>query len=236
VSDPNVIEATRLTVRYGRHCALAGLDLRVEAGERVALFGPNGAGKTTLLRVLAGLLQPTTGRVVVGGGNPANLREARRRLGFLGHATLLYEELTARENLRFYASLYHVPRADDRVEAVLDRIGLTARGDDRVGTFSRGMQQRLALGRAVLHDPPFLLLDEPETGLDITAGAVLESLLTRGEADRGVVFTSHNIDLGLRLATRMVVLVEGRIARDSPAAGVTRDEIAGLFRPKGLDR
>jgi heme exporter protein A len=194
----------------GRREALAGVDLDVGPGEVVALLGPNGAGKTTLLRVLAGLLRPTDGRVLWDGRPPAT-RE-RRRIGYAGHGSLLYENLTARENLLFYGRLYGVPDAEERARGLLAEEGLTLFTHEPVRRFSRGMQQRLALCRAWLHAPETLLLDEPWTGLDRDATARWERRLAALRAGGGsAVVVLHDHDAAGRLADRLVHLKGGRL-------------------------
>src|SRR4051794_25603212 len=193
------IEATDLGRAYGERVALSGVSLAVEEGETLAVFGANGAGKTTLLRILATLLKPHHGSVkVLGHALPREGYAVRAKIGFLGHEPLLYRDLTARENLRFHARLHDVPAA--RVEELLERVGLAARADDPVHTFSRGMVQRTAVARAVLHAPSVLLLDEPFAGLDPGAAALVEPLLAGGTR----VVISHDpafrgdLALGLR--------------------------------------
>jgi heme exporter protein A len=224
------IEARGLTLAYGATRALAAIDLRVGWGERLAVFGPNGAGKTTLLRALGGLARPTDGALRVGGHSAGSVA-ARRLVGVVAHQTYLYEELTARENLRFYARLYGVDGVDARVDAVLEQVGLYQRRDARVGALSRGMQQRLALARAVLHDPPIQLLDEPDTGLDLASFQILEAfLLGGGGRERTVVLASHDLELGLRLAHRVALLVAGRLVYVHPAAGLDPPALEAIYR------
>jgi heme exporter protein A len=193
------IEATDLGRAYGERVALAGVTLTLEEGETLAVFGSNGAGKTTFLRILATLLRPHRGSVsVLGHALPREGYAVRSKIGFLGHEPLLYRDLTARENLKFHARLHGVPPA--RVEELLEAVGMLARADDPVHTFSRGMVQRTAVARAVLHRPSLLLLDEPFNGLDPGATALLTPLLA--ETTRVVI--SHDpsfrgdLVLGLR--------------------------------------
>lgn len=212
------IEARAVTVSFGEQLALRRATLRVEAGERLALVGPNGAGKTTLLRALAGLLRPASGDIRFGGDSLLQDRDrARRSIGFVGHQSLLYPELTAWENLQFYARLYGVANRAERVAGVLEQIGLSGRRDARLAALSRGMTQRLALARAILHDPPILLLDEPDAGLDVGALGALERIL-RANRRRTVVLTTHDFDQALRLCDRVVILDRGRVA-DEAATG-----------------
>jgi heme exporter protein A len=198
------------------------LDFHVEQGEFVALLGPNGAGKTTFLRILASLSRPSMGSVSIAGYRlPDQAAAVRRRLGVVSHQPLLYGDLTAEENLRFYGRMYGVGNLNQRVAEVLELVGLTARRRDLVRTFSRGMQQRLAIGRAVLHDPDVMLFDEPHTGLDQDASAMLDTVL-REVAARGrtVVMTSHDLARAADLASRFDVLSRGVVT-----ASVKRDEI-----------
>jgi len=218
------IEVVGLRKSFGSLSVLRGVDLKVVPGERALLVGPNGAGKTTLLKILATLLRPTTGYARVAGFDP--VREAdmvRRCVGLVGHQTFLYGELTVGENLAFYARMYGVEDGDRRQE-VLSLVGLSERAGKQTRTLSRGMQQRLALARVALHQPPVLLLDEPDAGLDQQGVAVLDRML-RDSAESGcaILFTSHNLQRGLDMATRVAVLSKGRIvfqaARDRLDAG-----------------
>lgn len=186
-----VIHVRRLIKRFGLKTVLRGLDFQVSQGEFVALLGPNGAGKTTFLRILASLSRPSIGEVRIAGYQLPNQAAAvRRRLGVVSHLPLLYGDLTAEENLRFYGRMYGLDNLDHRVIEVLDLVGLLARRRDLVRTF-RGMQQRLAIGRAVLHDPEVILFDEPHTGLDQDACAMLDRVLREVAAHgRTVVMTS----------------------------------------------
>jgi heme exporter protein A len=216
------LSAESLTARYpGQPTAapaLIDVDLEVEPGERLLLLGPNGAGKSTFIRVFAGLMHAAHGRALVR-GQPA--RSARNLVGVVSHATYLYDELTALENLRFYAELYRVPRPLERAVALLEEVGLAHLANDLVGRLSRGQQQRVTIARALLHDPPVLLLDEPDTGLDLAAFALVAELTTRHQ--RTVILTTHNLATGLRLGTRVGVLARGRLVHQqasvSPADG-----------------
>jgi heme exporter protein A len=201
-----------LTKRFGHVRALRGVDFGLGAGESLAVFGPNGAGKTTLLRILAGLLKPDGGEVWFGGERLERGRAAhRRRVGLISHHSLLYDGLTAAENLVFYARLYGVAGPRAAAERALAGVGLDDRASDLVGTFSRGMVQRLAIARALLHDPEVMLLDEPFSGLDQRASATLRDLLGRLRAERRtMVLVTHNIDEGLELATHVAIQVAGR--------------------------
>ena len=200
------IEVAGLERRFGERRALRGVSVSVPPGATLAVLGPNGAGKSTLLRVLAGLLRPHAGRV-----------DVRGRVGLLGHEPLLYRELTARENLRYHARLHGVPAA--RVEALLDALGLTGRADDRVAELSRGLVQRVAAARAVLHEPDVLLLDEPYANLDPAGAARLAALVGRAEGRTRVV-TSHDPEGALRDADLALGLRDGAVAVAGPARTV----------------
>jgi heme exporter protein A len=221
-SKAPVIQVTKLVKRFGTKTVLSGLDLDVHRGEFVALLGPNGAGKTTFLRILASLSNPSLGEVRVAGHRlPYEAAEVRARLGVVSHMPLLYGDLTAEENLRFYGRLYGIPRISERIDEVLSMIGLGSRRRDLVRTFSRGMQQRLAIGRAVLHDPDVMLFDEPHTGLDQDASAMLDTIFKSVAAQgRTVVMTSHDLVRAEALASRFDVLSRGVIT-----ASITRRQL-----------
>ena len=213
--------------RFGERAALRDVSLELEPGRTLVVFGPNGAGKTTLLRMLATLLRPHAGEVrVLGCALPDGGYAVRGRIGFLGHEALLYRELTGRENLRFHARLHGVART--RVEAVLDAVGMRARADDAVAQLSRGMVQRLAIARAVLHDPELLLLDEPLANLDPAAAAQVEPLIGR-TSGRTRVLTSHDPAGGLAGADLALGLRGGRAALVGAAAQVRPEQIAELY-------
>ena len=207
---------------YGPLPAVRGVDFALAAGEFLALFGPNGAGKSTLLRMLAGLARPTRGEVFIAGQAVTGGEGAwRREIGVLSHQTYLYAGLSAAENLEFYGRLYGLDRLRERVGEALEGVGLWERRGDRVRGFSRGMQQRLALARTLLHDPRVVLLDEPYTGLDPHAAAMLNGVLERlRDGARTVVLVTHNLSQGLELASRVVVQVAGRWVSDEPRAAV----------------
>jgi len=208
-----MIEVKKLTKRFGPKVVLQGLDFQVDQGETVALLGPNGAGKTTFLRILASLSRPLTGLVRIAGFDlPARAAEVRKRLGFVSHLPLLYGDLTAEENLTFFGRVYSVPNLEDRIHEIITLVGLERWKQDLVRTYSRGMQQRLAIGRAVLHNPEVILFDEPHTGLDQDASTMLDSVL-KEVADRGrtILITSHDLGRVSGLAKRFDVLSRGKI-------------------------
>jgi heme exporter protein A len=209
-----MIEVRGLIKRFGNKVVLSGLDFRAEPGEFVALLGPNGAGKTTFLRILASLSRPTMGKVCVAGhALPGQAAAVRARLGVVTHQSLLYDDLTADENLRFYGRMYGVANIVSRIPEILELVGLSTYRREVVRTFSRGMQQRLAIGRAILHDPEVMLFDEPYTGLDQEACDMLDKVL-KEVAGRGrtVVMTSHDLARVEDLASRFDVLSHGVIA------------------------
>jgi len=212
---------------YGERAALRDVSLELDEGRTLVVFGPNGAGKTTLLRMLATLLRPHSGEVrVLGRALPDDGYAVRGRIGFLGHEPLLYRELTGRENLRFHARLHGVDAA--RVEVALDAVGMTARADDPVAELSRGMVQRLAVARAVLHEPELLLLDEPHANLDPAAVAQVQPLIGRASGRTRVV-TSHDPAGGLIGADLALGLRGGRVALLAPAGDVKPAHIAALY-------
>jgi len=211
--------------------ALSGVDLRLAEGDFLTLFGPNGAGKTTLIRILATLMRPSAGRVLIGGLDVAECTaQVRRLIGVVSHQTFLYRDLTAEENLLLYARLYDVPEPRERVREALDRVALGPRACDPVRTLSRGMQQRVSIARAVLHDPAILLLDEPYNGLDQHAAAsltgILQEMALRG---RTVLMTTHDLEQGLALSKRVGILSGGRLAHEGPTAGLTAAAFRSLY-------
>lgn len=227
-----IIQVHHLVKRFGLKVVLRNLDFIVEEGEFVALLGPNGAGKTTFLRILSSLSSPTLGDVKISGFSLPNQAAAvRQRLGIVSHLPLLYGDLTAEENLRFYGRMYAVDSIQVRINEVLDIVGLISRKRDLVRTFSRGMQQRLAIGRAILHDPDVLLLDEPHTGLDQDASVMLDDVLRQVLArKRTVVMTSHDLARASDLASRFDVLSRGRIQASIHNNDLPQDGLLAFYR------
>jgi heme exporter protein A len=227
-APPAAIELEGLTRRYGERVALDDVTLALAPGATLVVFGPNGAGKSTLLRVLATLLRPHEGVArVLGRALPDEGWAVRGRIGLLTHEPLLYRDLSGRENLRFHARLHGV--GFDRVESLLERVGLRVRADDRVHTYSRGMVQRLAVCRAVLHDPEVLLLDEPRANLDPAAADLVEPLIGAASG-RTRVITSHDPAGGLVEADVALGLRGGRAVFVEPADRVRNAEIGALYR------
>ncbi len=227
-----MIEVHKLTKRFGLKTVLRGLDFEVQPGEFVALLGPNGAGKTTFLRILASLSRPSMGKVKIAGYElPGQAAAVRARLGVVSHLPLLYPDLTAQENLEFYARMYGLTEYEARITQVLEMIGLEPRRHDLVRTFSRGMQQRLAIGRAILHDPEVMLFDEPYTGLDQDASAMLDEVLkTVAAQGRTVVMTSHDLARAEDLATRFDILSRGVIAASATRDGLGKKNLLSFYK------
>ena len=218
------IETRALSKRFGPIRAIDRLSLRVDRGESVAVFGPNGAGKTTLIRLLTLSLRATSGGVRIDGLDPAaGDLEIRRRIGVISHQSFLYDDLTARQNLEFFARLYGVQGPARRAGELLDDVGLSARADDPVRTFSRGMQQRVSLARALVHRPAIVFLDEPFTGLDPHAARTLRSTLGGLRRDGRTVFlVTHNLGEGLQLSDRWMILGGGRVVDEGRSAETDR--------------
>ncbi len=225
------IEMHGVSKSFGSQQALRGIDLTVEAGKFLTVFGPNGSGKTTLIRILATLTKPSSGQVIVGG---FDLKEQAGRvrsiLGVVTHQPLLYEDLTAYENLTFYGRMYGVPNLKERIRTTVEQVGLSHRLHDRVRTLSHGMQKRLAIARAILHNPSVLLLDEPESGLDQEAlgrfQEIMEALIWQ---KRTIVMTTHNLERGLALGDRVVVLMEGKVAFQAKRDALDADAFSQTY-------
>ena len=226
----------RLVKAFDARPVLRGLTYALPAGRTLVIFGPNGAGKTTLLRTLATLARPTAGRAWVAGCDVAEeASAARRRVGYVGHQPHVYEDLTARENLLFFARMYGLRDGAARADALLALMGLSRRANDRVRAFSRGQAQRLALARGVIHDPAALLLDEPDTGLDQEALALLERLVAeRHERGQTTILTTHHLERGLRLGDEALTLVRGRIAYAGAASALDVAAVERLYAGQPL--
>jgi heme exporter protein A len=218
--DALALDSRNIEKKFGYSFAVRSISIQIRRGEFVALFGRNGAGKTTFLKIAATLMRPTKGTLAIEGFDIAKQpEEARRRIGFLSHNTFVYRDLSALDNLKFFCRLYGVDDSEDRLLGILDRVGLRKRAGDPVRAFSRGLQQRVGIARALLHDPPLILLDEPYTGLDANASQTLNELLDTAVASgKTVVLTSHDLDQGLRGATRAVIVDRGAGVHDGKAA------------------
>lgn len=201
------------------------INLEVEKGSFIAVFGPNGAGKTTLIKIISTLMSPTGGNILIDEKNvKENPLDVRRQIGVISHDTYLYESLTAFENLAFYGRMYGVKNLDERVNSLLDKVGLITRAHDRVAAYSRGMKQRLSIARAVLHEPEILLLDEPYTGLDQHASRTFEKILHElygSKRQKTTIMTTHDLERGLQMCDRVVILSSGRIVYDAGKSDIT---------------
>lgn len=227
------IEARGLTKLFGERRALRDIDLKVSRGEHIVIFGPNGAGKTTLIKILATLVKPSSGSVWLDGmdirSKPVKIR---RKLGLVSHQTFLYDHLTVYENLKFYGKMYDVPDIEQQIREVVSWVQLDSRINDRVGTLSHGLQQRASIARAVLHNPSILFLDEPEVGLDPHISTVMRDVLgSTGSGIRTVVMTTHDLERGLELSDRVVILDGGKVVY-----AATRDEIGTTDFQQVYDR
>ncbi|MDP6043118.1 MAG: ABC transporter ATP-binding protein [Dehalococcoidales bacterium] len=227
-----VIEIQGLTKAFGHHLALRGLDLKIRQGEKVAILGPNGAGKTTLIKVLATIINITSGKVLITGLNPKdNAEEIRRQIGVITHQTFLYGNLTANENLEFYGRMYDIPQRKKRINEVADMVRMTPRLYDRVNTLSRGMQQRIAIARALLHKPTILLLDEPETGLDPQATSILWEILNVEREDKRTIFlTTHSLERGLEIGNRLLILNQGKFAYEESGQTLSLADLKQIYQ------
>lgn len=214
-----MIRLQHISKQFGRFKALDDLSIEIPPGDFMALLGPNGAGKTTTLKLLAGLIRPSSGTIQVDSMEKNSRSVFLQSIGMVSHQSFLYNDLTAIENLRFYANMYNVSNASARIAALLKRVGLGARGDDIVRTFSRGMLQRLSIARALLHEPQMLLLDEPYTGLDVHGCRFLDEVLKEYHASgHSIVMITHDLDRILGLSNRIVVLDNGRAVFDRRSA------------------
>ena len=225
------IEASGLSRRFGRRFAIRDLTFTVRDGECLALFGPNGAGKTTLLRVLAGLLRPTSGTARVAGVELPGGAASRAVVGLISHQTMLYAALTALENIEFTARLYGVPDARNAAMRALERMRLAERAGSAVRSLSRGMQQRVSIARAIVHDPRVVLLDEPYTGLDEAgASALTDALFSLRSNGAALVLVTHHLSEGLALATHAAIMREGRCVRFDERIDIDPERYRDVYR------
>ena len=227
----NFIEVRGLNKKFGYKTALRNIDIVLQQGDSLALFGPNGAGKSTLIQVLCSLLRPTSGSVRIAGYEVARDREALHQIiGLVGHQTFLYPHLTAYENLKFYGIMYRLDRLDERIAEVLELVGLSGSVNDTVQNFSRGMQQRLSIGRAILHDPMIIFLDEPCTGLDQQGSEdFIKLMLQFRDQGKTVIMASHQLHLGLELCKRAAILKSGRIVYLQDVAHISKNEFRQTY-------
>jgi heme exporter protein A len=226
-----VVEATALHRDFGRRHAVNGVDLALGAGECLALFGPNGAGKTTLLKLIAGLLSPTAGSVRVLGHAVRADSASRASIGLISHQSMLYRALTSLENVEFAAKLYGLKAPRDAALAALDRMRVADRARTPVRALSRGLQQRVAIARSIVHQPALLLLDEPYTGLDASgASALTDMLATLRASEAALVLVTHNVDEGLALASRAAVMLDGRFVREDDRVAIEPASYRAAYR------
>ena len=226
-----MILAQGLTKQIGNKKILKGIDLEIGSGEFVTCFGPNGAGKSTTMKILALLSKPSSGTLIIDGQDTKDHGDAlRSKVGVISHNTFLYDNLTAGENLHFYGKMYDVPNLKHRVQELLEQVGLVYAANDVVRTFSRGMQQRLAIARSLVHNPPILLMDEPYTGLDEMAKGILSSVLKGLSQSKHTVFLiTHDFDQGLEQSDQTLILVGGKIVYRCNPKGMAREEFRNLY-------
>jgi heme ABC exporter ATP-binding subunit CcmA len=233
-ASPNasIIQITDLKKSFTLKPILRGITLEIRRGERVALLGANGTGKTTLLRIIAGLTQPGRGSISICGlDSVRDAQQIRRLVGFVAHQPYLYEELTALENLLFFARMYAVNDGPERARVLLQQVGLERRAQERVGTFSRGMVQRLAWARALLHAPQMLLLDEPDTGMDQQGHELIDTLLNEHTTQGGcTLFTTHQLERALHGSDRVIILATGRIVFQRSTAALNLEKLQRIYQ------
>jgi heme ABC exporter ATP-binding subunit CcmA len=231
VDNERYIEVKGLKKSFGYHPVLNGVNFELRRGEYLVILGKNGCGKTTLINIIATLLQPSQGKVIINGLDTKKQAVAiRRKLGFVAHSTMLYNELTLQENLRFYGRMYSVTDLEKRITELVSLLELRKWQDRRVSDLSRGIQQRTAIARSLVHKPHVLLLDEPESGLDPTALSLLETILTE-QTKQGcsIIATSHNLDFARKTSSRLAVLDKGRFAYESNNNGIDLSSLKNIF-------
>jgi heme exporter protein A len=226
----HIIETHHLWKRYGKTEALRDINLLIEKGTFLTLFGPNGSGKTTLIQILATLSRPTSGYVKLYGSNPETEgNHIRKNIGVVSHYSFLYPSLTAYENLKFHGQMFEIAQLEERIAFLLHEVGLFSRMHDAARTFSRGMQQRLSIARALLHNPSVLLLDEPYAGLDYAAANMLRQVFERSRKEsRTILLTTHDFDRGLEQCDTLAVLVKGRLVYAGVANAIDRSRLVTI--------
>jgi heme ABC exporter ATP-binding subunit CcmA len=222
----SMISIKNLQKKFGRKVILNDLNLDVDGGDFLVLFGPNGAGKTTLIKILSTLAKPTSGDIIINGYNIKDEGiDIRASIGVISHNPFLYDDLTLFENLRFYSRMYGVKKDERAIKELTDQVGLLHRMNDGVGEFSRGMKQRAAVARAVIHDPPVLLLDEPYTGLDYRAWDMLNGMLSGfHEEGKTILLITHNVELGHSIGARLACLINGHVSFDCRKKDVAMED------------
>ena len=225
------LKVRNLTKSFGRLKAVDGIDLDLEKGNTVAIFGGNGAGKTTLLKIISTLMRPSSGTVQIGDAEDGrNADSVRRMIGFISHSLFLYKDLNAVENLRYFGKLYGVQSLEDRISKLLTDFGLLPRMYDPVMTYSRGMLQRLAIARALIHNPVLLLLDEPFTGLDRSAAAILTGYIERHKSKGGAtILVTHDLEMGYSIADELVVLTNGELVWRKNPVDISLEEFKKAY-------
>jgi heme exporter protein A len=225
------IQIENLNKSFGRHLVLKDINLAVKKGGFLTIFGPNGAGKTTLIKILSTLVAPTEGKITISdivlSDDPTDIR---KKIGLISHNALLYLDLSAYENLEFYGTLYGVENLKERAEALLDQVELTHRRHDQVRTFSKGMQQRLAIARSLIHQPSIMFLDEPHSGLDPHAVDILDSLIDSIRDDHTFVMVTHDLAKGLDLCSSAIIMDGGDIIFHSDRNGIDESEFRDIYR------
>ncbi|UCD92071.1 MAG: ABC transporter ATP-binding protein [Methanobacteriota archaeon] len=227
-----MIEIENLVKKFGRKRVIDGVNLTIDKGNFLAILGPNGAGKTTLLNLICTLLRPSSGSILVDKlDTKEDGIEVRRKIGVLAHVSYLYDDLSALENLKFYGKMYGIKLKEERIKRLLSRVKLLHRMNDMVGTYSRGMKQRLSIARAVVHDPDVLLLDEPYTGLDLNGCEILnEMLLELGKQKKTIVMVTHDVERGHEMGERLAVMIDGKMAADFRKEDMGLDEFKRRYR------
>lgn len=230
-SGSPAIEITGLTKAYGTSDVLDNLSMLVNWGEVVSIFGPNGSGKTTLIKILATLSSPSSGKVHIAGVDSQEYsHHIRRNIGVVTHDSMLYSHLTGIENLRFYGNLFHVDNVDQRIMEVSKSLNVSHFLNKRVDTMSHGMRKRISLARSILHDPPILLLDEPDAGIDQQALDILGNLTLSSKGKRTVLMTTHNIEIGFSLSHRLAIIAGGAIAYNEASSSRSIDEFKQFYK------
>ena len=227
-----MIKIEGLSKSFGSFYALRNIDLEINAGEFWIIVGPNGAGKTTLLKIIATLSHPSQGKVIINGAiSESDRLKIRRQIGFIGHQSFLYNNLTAEENLTFYARMYQLTDPKRRIDEILKKVGLEIRKQDLIRNFSRGMQQRLSIARALLIDPRIVLLDEPFSGLDQSAiDNFVELFTSLISPDRMIIMTTHNLQLGLQLSSHFAIISKGKIMQKGSTNTFNLHQFKELYR------
>lgn len=225
------VETENLKHSFGHIDALNGINLKVKVGDFLTIFGPNGAGKTTLIKVLSNLIHPSSGKAFIHGDDISESKDAiRSKIGLISHNTFSYNNLSPYENLMFYGKLYGLSNPDTRIKELLEEVELSHRLHDPVRTFSRGMQQRLSIARAMLNNPSIVFLDEPYTGLDLHAAKILTGILKKLHTDQNtIIMITHNLKQGLEISDQVVIMASGKIVFQKPTPEINADEFEQIY-------